>query len=148
MSPSDQTLVSRGGFARACRGTRFTSPGVRPASAAEDATGGKSIETWIYYDTSVGNYYPGAFAYGPYAGFGYGYGYGGGFGYSRYLRRRFYGGFAYDPFYDPFFYNRVSVLRYPERTVSFENGRVIAISVFPGAVIFISRRKAAANRGD
>ncbi len=102
-----------------------------PSQRAEGRNRGKSVETWIYYDTSVGDYYPSAFAYGPYTGFGYGFGYGGGFGYSRRGYNRFYGGFAYDPFYDPFFYNRVSVLRYPERTVSFQNGRVIGFQFLP-----------------
>ncbi len=49
---------------------------------------------------------------------------------------RFYGGFGYDPFFDPFFYNRVAVLRYPKRTVSFENGRVIAFQFFPKPYLY------------
>ncbi len=41
------------------------------------------------------------------------------------------GHFFYDPFYDPFFYNRANIVRYPERTVSFQNGRVIAFQFLP-----------------
>ena len=37
----------------------------------------------------------------------------------------------YDPFYDPFFYNHANIVRYPERTVSFQNGRAIAFQFLP-----------------
>ena len=133
MSPSDQALVTHGRIREGMsQGAVYIAWGA-PSQRGEGRYRRNSVETWIYYDTSVGNYYPGAFAYGPYAGFGYGYGYGGGFGYAR---RRFYGGFGYDPFFDPFFYNRVAVLRYPERTVSFENGRVIGYQFFPKPYLY------------
>ena len=32
----------------------------------------------------------------------------------------------YDPFYDPFFYPRFRQVSYPYKTVTFENGRVVA----------------------
>ena len=133
MSPSDQALVTHGRIrVGMSRDAVYIAWGA-PSQRGEGRYRRNSVETWIYYDTSVGDYYPGAFAYGPYAGFGYGYGYGGGFGYAR---RRFYGGFGYDPFFDPFFYNRVAVLRYPERTVSFENGRVIGFQFFPRPYLY------------
>jgi hypothetical protein len=124
LSASDQALVSQGQIR-----TGMPQNGVWLAWGAPDQrgagrNGSRAVETWIYYGTTDAGY-PG---FGP--GFGYGYGFGG-FGYLHrgggFYRRHFY----YDPFYDPFFYNRVSIVRYPERFVSFENGRVVAYNFLP-----------------
>ncbi len=93
--------------------------------------------SWIYFSTVAGDYYPG-FGCG---GFGYGYGFGGGFGYSgsslhRHRSGRLHRHVFYDPFYDPFFYRRTSVVSYPERIVSFQNGRVISFQFLPAPRIF------------
>ena len=86
---------------------------------------GRIVETWIY-DSTAADYYPGPFFYGARYGLGIGYGrYGGRRG--RFGR----GHHFYDPFYDPFVYNRANIVRYPERTVSFQNGRVIAFQFLP-----------------
>ncbi|HSH40257.1 MAG TPA: hypothetical protein VK993_15905 [Chthoniobacterales bacterium] len=97
---------------------------------------GSSTETWIYFNTTAGDYYPPPFAYG-FGGFGYGgfgrFGYGG-FGGSflhRHRSGRFHRHVFYDPFFDPFFYRRTSVVSYPERFVSFQNGRVISFQFLP-----------------
>lgn len=134
LSPSDQALVQQGrireGFSRDAVYIAWGSPD----QTAEGRNRGHRVETWIYFNTTSTGYYGGPFGYGygPYAGFGYGYGYGGGFGY-RYHGGRFRRGygFYYDPFYDPFFYNSTNVVSYPERTVSFQNGRVIAYQILP-----------------
>jgi len=130
LSGQDQALVSSGRIREGLsRGAVYIAWGA-PNQRAEGRNRGKPVETWIYFNTTAGDYYPSPFLYGPYAGFGYGYGFGGGFGYSHY-RRGFYRGYYYDPFFDPFFYNRTFVYSYPDRSVSFENGRVIAYQFLP-----------------
>jgi hypothetical protein len=141
MSPSDQALVQQGRIREGMSRDAVYIAWGPPSQRAEGRMRGSAIETWIYFDTSVGDY-QGPFGYGGYGGgyggygggyggFGYGYGFGGGFGYSGHRRHGRFGGFYYDPFFDPYFYNRVSVLRYPERTVSFQRGRVIAYQLLP-----------------
>ena len=68
-------------------------------------------------------------SYNSYPYYPYPYPFYGGFGFSRIHGHRFFN-FYYDPFYDPFFFNqRVS---YPYKTVSFQNGRVIAFQfIYP-----------------
>jgi len=88
---------------------------------------GRPAETWVYFSTTTGGY--GYYGY-PYGGFGYPYGgfYGSGFyGGGRYYRhygRRYYG-WGYDLF-DPFVFGGTQIVRYPYKTVSFQNGRVVA----------------------
>jgi len=136
MSVTDRALVTQGKIREGMSQDAVYIAWGAPNQRAEGRNRGRAVETWIYFNTTAGDYYPSPFLYGPYAGFGYGYGYGGGFGYGRglgYSGRRYgrRGGFFYDPFYDPFFYNRTSVISYPERTISFQNGRVIAYQFLP-----------------
>jgi len=146
LSSTDQALVAQGRIREGMSQDAVYIAWGAPNQRAVGRNRGSAVETWIYFDTAAGDYYPSPFLYGPYAGFGYGYGFGGGFGYRglgygggfgyggrgyRHHRRGGYGGFYYDPFFDPFFYNRTSVVSYPERTVSFQSGRVIAYQYLP-----------------
>ena len=117
LSPSDQALVREGKIRNG-----MSQDGVYLAWGGPDqkATGqvrGKPAETWIYIGTS---HYPYPYGWGP----GY---YGGvyGFGFVGHHRHHFYR-YGYDPFYEPFFYNYRPSVSYPEKTVSFQNGRVVA----------------------
>jgi hypothetical protein len=122
LTPADQALVSRGEIR-----TGMPQNGVWLAWGSPDQRGGgrngnRPTETWIYYGTTDAGY-P-AFGPGFYGGYGFG-----AFGYLHRgpYRRHFF----YDPFYDPFFYSRINIVRYPERFVSFENGRVVAYNFLP-----------------
>ncbi len=130
MSPSDQALVQqekiRSGMSRDGVYIAWGPPSER----APGVNRGRSVETWIYYATASGDYYPSPFLYGSPYGFGTGFAFYGGH------RGRLQRGFIYDPFYDPFFYNHVNIVRYPERTVSFENGRVISYQFLPAPRFF------------
>ncbi len=116
LSPSDQALVReskiRNGMSRDAVYLAWGGPDQTTTGTVH----GKPAETWIYTSTTSSPY--------PY-GWGRGY-YGGyyGFGYVSHYRHRYFRSF-YDPFYDPFFYNRTTI-NYPDRTVSFQNGRVVA----------------------
>jgi hypothetical protein len=123
LSPRDKDLVSRGeireGMSRDAVYLAWGAPNQRGPGRHR----GSSTETWIYFDTSAGDYYPPPFAYG-YGGF-----------YGSFLHRhrsgRLHRHVYYDPFYDPWFYRRTSVVSYPERVVSFQNGRVISFQFLP-----------------
>ena len=128
LSPRDRDLVQRGQIREGMsRDAVFLAWGA-PNQRGPGRHRGSSTETWIYFDTSAGDYYPPPFAYG-YGGFGYG-GYGGSF-LHRHRSGRLHRHVYYDPFHDPFFYRRTSVVSYPERFVSFQNGRVIAFQFLP-----------------
>lgn len=131
MSPSDQALVTQGKIREGLSQDAVYIAWGAPNQRALGRNRGSTVETWIYFNTTAGDYYPSPFLYGPYTGFGYGFGYGGGFGYSHHFHGRGFRSFYYDPFYDPFFYNRTSVVSYPDRTVSFQGGRVIAYQYLP-----------------
>jgi len=123
LSASDQALVTQGQIRTGMSTNSVWLAWGAPDQKGVGQNGRRPVETWIYYGTT--DAYPG-FGPGFYGGFG---GYGG-FGYLHrggYYHRRFY----YDPFYDPFFYNRLSIVRYPERFVSFENVRVVAYNFLP-----------------
>lgn len=146
LSATDQALVSQGkiheGMSRDAVYIAWGAPNQR----AEGRNRGRSVETWIYFSTASDSY-SGSFGYG-YGGFGGGFGgFGGGFG-GGYGGFGGFGGFGgsrlhqhrsgrlhrhiyYDPFYDPFFWSRNRVITYPDRTVSFQNGRVIAFQFLP-----------------
>ena len=131
LSPSDQALVSEGKIREGMSQDAVYLAWGAPNQRGPGRHRGSSTETWIYFSTAAGDYYPG---YG-YGGFGYGFGYGG-FGYGgsflhRHRSGRLHRHVYYDPFYDPFFYRRTSVVSYPERTVSFQSGRVIAFQFLP-----------------
>ena len=77
----------------------------------------------------------------PYGGFGYPYGgfygsgfYGGGFRYYRHYGRRYYG-WGYDLF-DPFVFGGTQIVRYPYKTISFQNGRVVAYQFLMPPVVY------------
>lgn len=143
LSPRDRDLVSRGqireGMSQDAVYLAWGAPNQRGAGRHR----GSSAETWIYFSTTTGDHYPGyGFGYGRF-GYGYGfgpYGYGfGGYGGSyihRHRSGRLHRHHFYDPFYDPFFYRRTQIVSYPERTVSFQNGRVIAFQFLPPPRVF------------
>ncbi|HEX8280300.1 MAG TPA: hypothetical protein VF551_02895 [Chthoniobacterales bacterium] len=131
MSSSDQALVTNGRIREGMSRDAVYIAWGAPNESAPGRNRGSSVETWIYYATTSGDYYPGPFYYGYPFGYGVGFGHWGGRRGRLYRHHLF-----YDPFYDPFFYNRVSLVRYPERTVSFQNGRVVAYQLLPAPRIF------------
>ena len=85
----------------------------------------RPVETWVYTASTAayGPYYPGWYG---------GWGYAGRVGYYGWHHgRRVYAAF-YDPFWDPFYYPFPATVSYPVKTVSFENGRVVAFQFFSG----------------
>ena len=125
LSPSDQALVQQGKIREGLSMDAVYIAWGPPSQRIPGRYRGSVVETWVYDATAAGDY-PGPFYYG------YGYGYGPGYGfYGGYGRRFHHGAFLYDPWYDPFFYNHANIVRYPERTVSFQNGRVIAFQFLP-----------------
>jgi hypothetical protein len=117
LSPNDQGLVSHGHIREGMsQGAVFLAWGA-PEQKGFGRTRGHRTETWIYHATT--------YAYAPYPYFGASYF--AGVGYYRVGRRGRFRAY-YDPFYDPFFYPRFQPVNYPYKTVTFENGRVIAFS--------------------
>ena len=129
MSPTDQALVQQGKIREGMPQDAVYIAWGPPSGRAPGRNRGRVVETWIYDATAAGDY-PGPFLYGGRYGYGPGYGY---FGGNRYRFRRHH---YYDPFYDPFFYHHANVVRYPERIVSFENGRVISFQFLPAPRFF------------
>jgi hypothetical protein len=129
MSPSDQALVQQGRIREGMSQDAVYIAWGAPSQRAPGHNRGHQVETWIYYATTSGDYY------GPFF-YGYPYGYGAGYGLYGGRRYRFYRHAFYDPFYDPFFYSNVSLIRYPERIVSFDRGRVISYQLLPAPRIF------------
>lgn len=123
LSPHDQELVRQG---RIREGMGMNGVWIAWGSPEQKGYGrwhGHTTETWIYHA-----YYN---EYDPYyGGWGYGYGYPyyglgrGGVLVGGRHGHRFVA--VYDPFYDPFFYPRFRQVSYPYKTVTFENGRVVA----------------------
>jgi hypothetical protein len=132
LSPNDQALVRQGRIREGMTQDAVYIAWGAPNQRGFGSGGGRPIETWIYNSTTSGDFYP------PYVGYGYG-GYGayafrGGF--HRHHGGHFRGGVGffgggYYPFYDPFYYRGSEIISYPERTVSFRNGRVIAYQFLP-----------------
>jgi hypothetical protein len=125
LSPADQALVQQGRIREGFSKDAVYIAWGPPSHRIPGRNRGRIVETWVYDATDVGDY-PGPFYYGSPYGYGIGFGFYGGRR-SRFLRHRAF----YDPFYDPFFYNRANIVRYPERTVSFDNDRVIAFQFLP-----------------
>lgn len=125
MSPRDRALVQQGKIHEGMSQDAVYIAWGPPSQRIPGRYRGAIVETWVYDATAAGDY-PGPFYYG--SGYGYGLGYGFYGGYRSRFRR---GPFFYDPFYDPYFYNHANILRYPERTVSFQNGRVIGFQFLP-----------------
>jgi hypothetical protein len=131
LSPSDQALVSQGRIREGMSQDAVYIAWGAPNQRGPGRFRGRTAETWIYFSTTAGSYYPPPFAYGYGYGIRGGFGPRGRFGYGR-LHRYAY----YDPFYDPFFYRHTSVISYPERAVSFQNGRVISYLLLPAPRVF------------
>ena len=131
LRPSDQALVAEGRIRPGLSQDAVYIAWGAPTYRGSGDGGGRTVETWIYTNTTSGDYH-GPFLYR--RGFGF---YGGGFG-GGYYRHGFgryrYGG--YYPFYDPFYYRGSEIISYPERTVTFRNGRVIAFQYLPAPRIF------------
>lgn len=136
LSARDKDLVQRGEIREGMSQDAVYIAWGAPNQRGPGRHRGSSTETWIYFNTTAGDYYPPPFAYG-YGGFGYGGfgGYGGSF-LHRHRSGRLHRHVYYDPFYDPWFYRRTSVISYPDRTVSFQNGRVIAFQFLPAPRVF------------
>lgn len=135
LRPSDQTLVSQGRIRPGLSQDAVYIAWGAPTYRGSGDGGGRAVETWIYTSSTSGDYYPPSFGYDGYygRGFGYGFGYGGG-GYRRGYGRFRYGG--HYPFYDPFYYRGSQIIYYPERTVTFRNGRVMAFQYLPEPRIY------------
>ncbi len=125
LSPADQALVQQGKIHEGLPMDAVYIAWGPPSQRIPGRYRGSMVDTWVYDATAAGDY-AGPFSYG------YGYGHGVGYGlYGGYGRRFRHGPYFYDPFFDPYFYNHANIVRYPERTVSFENGRVIAFQFLP-----------------
>ena len=116
-----------------CRAMRFTSPGDRRVNACPVGTG-VALSRPGFTRPRRREIILGPFYYGAPYGYGLGYGYWGWGGgrVGRLHRGRYY----YDPFYDPFFYSHANIVRYPERTVSFEDGPRDRFPIPPGPRVF------------
>jgi outer membrane protein assembly factor BamE (lipoprotein component of BamABCDE complex) len=122
LSPPDQELVQRGQIRPGmAQGAVFLAWGA-PEQKTVANIHGRPAETWVYFSsTATGGYgYP-YWGYGPYYGAGF---YGGRGRFYRHHGRRYYG-FGYDPF-DPFLFGGTQIVSYPYKTISFQNGRVVA----------------------
>jgi len=122
LSPKEKSLVSQGKIGTGMPQIAVYMAWGQPQQKATGVVHDTPTETWVYTVTTS--------AYGPY---GYGpYWYGGGWGYAgpvRFVGRhggfRFYGSYLY-PWWDPFYYPFAETVQYPEKMVSFQNGRVVA----------------------
>ena len=123
LSPGDQALVREGKIRNGMSRDGVYLAWGGPDQKTTAVIHGKPAETWVYTGTS---YYPYPYGWGPgvYGGF-YGYGH-----VRRHYRggyyRHGYGRYGYGGIYDPFYSIYRPSVHYPERTVSFQNGRVVA----------------------
>ncbi|CAN5621710.1 hypothetical protein BH18VER1_BH18VER1_21960 [soil metagenome] len=135
LSATDQALVTQGkireGMSRDAVYLAWGAPNQRGSGRNR----GSNVENWIYFSSTSSGYYGGPYRWGyGYGGLGFG-GYAGSYLHphrSGRLHRHVF----YDPFYDPFFWRYNSVVTYPERTVSFQNGRVIAYQFLPAPRVY------------
>jgi outer membrane protein assembly factor BamE (lipoprotein component of BamABCDE complex) len=129
LSPRDQQLVQQGQIRSGMTQNAVWLAWGSPDQKAVGNMRGTSTETWIYMETTTAPY--GSYRY-PYYGYPYRYGYGGiGFGAvgGVYRSHGHHGRFVVfgDPFYDPFFYSYIPpTVSYPEKIVTFANGRVMS----------------------
>jgi hypothetical protein len=128
LSPADRALVSQGKIRSGMSQQAVYIAWGQPQQKATGMVHNTATETWVYTVSTA--------AYGPYYGPGW---YGGWGGFSgnvafvgRRHGRRVFASFA-DPFWDPFYYPFPATVQYPVKTVSFQNGRVMAFQFFtPG----------------
>ena len=131
LSGTDQALVSQGRIREGMSQDAVYLAWGAPNQRGHGRNRGSNVETWIYFSTTSGDYYPSHFRYG----YGFGYGFGGSY-LHRHRSGRLHRHFYYDPFYDPFFYSRTPLVTYPERTVSFQRGRVVAYQLLPAPRVY------------
>jgi hypothetical protein len=126
LSPKDQALVQQGkirsGMSQDAVWLAWGSPDQKAAGSMR----GRETETWIYVGYAPAYPYSNPYPYRPYYGGPY---YGFGFTSVGVVRSHhnhrfvFYG----DPFFDPFYYSAIPPsIPYPEKTVTFSNGRVMS----------------------
>ena len=126
LSAQDQALVSQG---KIREGMSQNAVWLAWGNADQKAVGtarGRAVETWIYNEYVYADA-PYPYPYGP---FGYGgyWGGGGGVVFHHHGGHRF--AIIGDPFYDPFYYSYIPPrVAYPSKTVTFSNGRVVAIQI-------------------
>ncbi|MEY2561311.1 MAG: hypothetical protein QOG51_1726 [Verrucomicrobiota bacterium] len=125
LSPSDQALVQTGKIREGMSQNAVWLAWGAPDQKATGVARGRQVETWIYNEYVYANA-PYPYPFGP---FGYGGYFGGGrVAFHHHGRHRF--AIIGDPFYDPFFYSYIPPrVAYPEKTVTFSNGRVISIQI-------------------
>jgi len=126
LSPKDKSLVSQGKISTGMSQMAVYIAWGQPQQKASGIVHNTPTETWVYTVTTSAY---GPYGYGPYWNGPYGYG---GWGYAGPVRsvglhggRRFYGAYLY-PWWDPFYYPFAATVQYPEKMVSFQNGRVVA----------------------
>jgi hypothetical protein len=126
LSPKDKSLVSQGKISTGMSQMAVYIAWGQPQQKASGIVHNTPTETWVYTVTTSAY---GPYGYGPYWNGPYGYG---GWGYAgpgRFVGlhggRRFYGAYLY-PWWDPFYYPFAATVQYPEKMVSFQNGRVVA----------------------
>jgi hypothetical protein len=118
LSSQDRALVGQGKIRGGMSQQAVYIAWGQPQQKAMGMVHGVSTETWVYTLSTA--------AYGPSFYGGYGYGYYGRVGYyGLHGRYRYYGSF-YSPYWDPFYYPFSPTVSYPVKTVSFQNGRVVA----------------------
>jgi hypothetical protein len=124
LSPQDQSLVSQGKIREGMSMNAVWLAWGTPDQKAQGSARGRAVETWIYNEYVYADA-PYPYPYGPY---GYGGYWGGGVVFHHHGGHRF--AIIGDPFYDPFYYSYIPPrVAYPSKTVTFSNGRVVAIQV-------------------
>lgn len=120
LPPNQQALVREGKISGGMSQEAVFMAWGQPQQKATGMVHGNATETWVYTASTA--------AYGPY----YGPGWYGGWGFAGRVAfvghrhgHRFYAAY-YDPFWDPFYYPFPATISYPVKTVSFQNGRVVA----------------------
>jgi hypothetical protein len=121
LPPKEKGLVSQGHIAVGMSQMAVYLAWGQPQQKAGGVVRNTPTESWVYTVTTA--------AYGPYGygpGWYGGWGYGGPVGYLGFHHgHRFYGAFAY-PWWDPYYYPFTATIQYPQKIVSFQNGRVVA----------------------
>jgi hypothetical protein len=117
-----QPLVAQGQIAPGMSANAVWLAWGSPEQKVNGFARGHSTETWVYYTYT--DAYPYGYGYGRY-GYGYPGFYGAGLSVFRTHHGRRFVVFG-DPFYDPFYSYIPPRIQYPDKTVTFVNGRVVA----------------------